>query len=94
MFAKDDEAAREWIRDGVTAAKAKSLTWQEQRQQGQLRMPSFKRRLSARQIADPLAMFFIQRAALEMPGFQRHLQPGDEDALSAYIRWLRAQGTQ
>ncbi len=178
MFARDDEAVREWIRDGVTAAKAKSVTWQEQRRLGALRMPAFKRRLSATQIADlvafvdasagrpepadssakaglrrarelgcvgchgaggrferpnpgsfrgyvpawdgrdfadlvrsraefgewverglsrrfegnPLALFFIKRATLKMPAYQRHLEPGDEDALWAYIRWLRSPG--
>jgi mono/diheme cytochrome c family protein len=176
MFAKDDEAVGEWIRDGVTAAKAKSATWHDQRAKGTLRMPAFRRRLSPRQIADlvafvdasagrpeppdslakaglrraqalgcigchgvggrlerpnpgsfrgyvpawdgrdfadlvrsraefgewverglsqrfernALALFFIKRASLKMPAYQRHLEPGDEDVLWAYIRWLRS----
>src|SRR6058998_2841841 len=32
MFAKTPEEIREWIRDGVTKAKAASLTWRQQRE--------------------------------------------------------------
>ena len=176
MYAKDRDAVREWIEDGVTAAKAKSVTWREQRERGALRMPGFEHRLTSRQIedlvafveasagdpepADSLALlglhraralgcvgchgaggrlerpnpgsfrgyvpswdspefaelvksrtefgewvergisrrfeanagarFFLGRAALKMPAFQRHLQPGDRDALRAYVEWLRS----
>jgi len=38
---------------------------------------------------NPAAMFFLRRAALHMPAFRDHLKPGDEDALWAYVQWLR-----
>jgi mono/diheme cytochrome c family protein len=176
MFAKDREAVREWIRDGVTAAKAHSTTWHDQREKGTLRMPAFRRRLTPRQIEDlvafveasagrpepqdslarlglrrakalgctgchgpggrlerpnpgslrgyvpswdgpdfpdlvrsraefsewvergvsrrlvknALARFFLRRGTLKMPAFQHHLDSGDEDALWAYVQWLRS----
>ncbi len=37
-----------------------------------------------------LAQFFLRRAALRMPAFERHLHAGDVDALWAYVRWLRS----
>jgi mono/diheme cytochrome c family protein len=52
MYAKDRDAVREWIEDGVTAAKARSATWQEQRKRGALRMPAFEHRLRPAQIED------------------------------------------
>ena len=177
MFAKDRDAVREWIEDGVPRARAASVTWRAQRDRGTLRMPAFERRLGARQIADlvefveasagrpepgdslarlglertrtlgcagchgpggrlerenpgslrgyvpawdgpdfpdlvrdraefdewvgrglsrrlagnALARFFIRRAVLKMPAFERHLEPGDEDALWAYVTWLRSR---
>ena len=30
------------------------------------------------------------RGALKMPAYERHLQPGDVEALWAYVRWLRS----
>ena len=175
MFARDSEAVREWITDGVTAARARSASWRAERDRGTLRMPAFKRRLGAGQVADlvafveasagrpapgdslakrgleragrlgctgchggggrferpnpgsfagyvpawdgpdfaelvrdssefrqwverglsrrfernPAALFFIRRATLKMPPFERHLEPGDVEALWAYITWLR-----
>jgi mono/diheme cytochrome c family protein len=175
MFAKNRDEVREWIEDGVTAAKAGSVTWREERNRGALRMPAFEHRLSAAQIEDLVAYveavagrpeptdslallgfararalgcagchgaggrlerpnpgslrgyvpswdgpdfpelvrsraelgewvergisrrfeanatarFFLRRAVLKMPAFQRHLEPGDKDALWAYIEWLR-----
>jgi mono/diheme cytochrome c family protein len=175
MFAKTPEEIREWIRDGVTAKRAASETWREQRKRGALRMPAFKRRLSERQIDDlvayvlamsgapepsdslaargleragalgfvgchgaggrlaqrnpgsfkgyvpswdgadfgelvrdraefdawvergvsprfdtnPFARFFLRRAVLHMPAYRTHLEPGDLDALWAYVQWLR-----
>ena len=180
MFARDRDAVREWIEKGVTDAKAKSLTWQEQRKQGALRMPAFGHRLRAAQVADLVAFveaaagrpepedslaslglqraralgcagchgaggrlerpnpgslrgyvpswdgpdfpelardraefgewvergisrrferdaaarFFIRRAVLKMPAYGRHLEPGDADAIWAYVGWLRARGEQ
>ncbi len=176
MYAKDRGAVREWIEDGVTAARAKSSTWREQRDRGALRMPAFERRLTPRQIDDLVAFveasagdpapadslaslglqraralgcvgchgaggrlerpnpgslrgyvpswdgpdfpglvrdrteftewvghgvsrrfasnagarFFLRRATLKMPSFLGHLDPGDEDALWAYVGWLRS----
>jgi mono/diheme cytochrome c family protein len=40
------------------------------------------------------ARWFLRRAALKMPAFERHLEPGDLDALWAYVTWLRASGTR
>lgn len=56
MYADSPEQIREWIRDGVTAKRARSQTWREQRRRGALRMPAFKRRLSRSQI-DHLVAF-------------------------------------
>lgn len=44
---------------------------------------------SERFARNPLASFFLDRAALQMPAFREHLRPGDEDALWAYVTWLR-----
>ncbi len=38
---------------------------------------------------NPAATFFLRRAALHMPAFRDHLAPRDEDALWAYVQWLR-----
>jgi hypothetical protein len=38
---------------------------------------------------DRLARFFLERARLVMPAYERHLAPGDLDALWAYVRWVR-----
>ena len=175
MYAKNETEVREWIRDGVTAVKAKSETWKANRKAGALRMPDFGDRLSAKQIDDlvafvmavsgedapedslalaghqragelgctgchgsggkfgrhnprslkgyipswdgadfpdlvrdrhefeewvehgrtkrfesnPIAKFFLRRAYLHMPGYERFLQPGDLDALWAYVQWIR-----
>ena len=35
------------------------------------------------------ARFFLDRATLLMPAYEKHLQPGDVDALWAYVTWLR-----
>ncbi len=37
------------------------------------------------------ARFFLNRASVKMPPYKPHLQPGDLDALWAYIQWLRSQ---
>lgn len=42
---------------------------------------------------NPLARFFLRRAAVRMPGFERHLEPGDLDALWAYVNWLREEAS-
>lgn len=41
--------------------------------------------------SNPLARFFLRRASLHMPGFRAHLEPGDVDALWAYVEWLRSR---
>ena len=38
---------------------------------------------------NPAALFFLRRAALHMPAFREHLEPGDEEAIWAYVQWLR-----
>jgi mono/diheme cytochrome c family protein len=40
---------------------------------------------------NPLAMYFLRRAAVHMPAFERFLEPGDLDALWAYVGWLRGR---
>src|SRR5512132_2182880 len=39
MYAKSLDEIRQWSEDGVTAKKAKSETWHEQRRLGVLKMP-------------------------------------------------------
>ncbi len=46
--------------------------------------------VSRRLASNPLARYFLRRAALHMPRFERHLEPGDLDALWAYVTWLRS----
>jgi len=46
--------------------------------------------VSKRFAANPAATFFLKRAMLHMPHYRKHLQPGDPDALWAYVTWLRA----
>lgn len=175
MFAKNDDEIREWIRDGVTTAKASSETWRAARERGALRMPAYGDRFGERGLDDlvayvnamagnpapedslaaaglaraeelgctgchgpggrlappnpgslkgyvpswdgrdfaelvrdrrefhqwvangvsdrfarrPAARFFLDRAALRMPAYRDHLRPGDEEALWAYVTWLR-----
>jgi len=73
MYAKTEQAVREWIRDGVPAGKRASTTWRADRERGTLRMPAFGRRLDARQIEDLVA--FVSA----MAG-----RPEPEDSLAAY----------
>ena len=46
--------------------------------------------VGARFRGDAAARFFLERARLRMPAYERHLQPGDLEALWAYVRWLRS----
>lgn len=46
--------------------------------------------VSERFRANPAASFFLRRAALHMPAYEKHLEPGDLEALWAYVRWLRS----
>lgn len=41
----------------------------------------------------PAARFFLDRAVLRMPAYERHLAPGDLDTLWGYVRWLREGGS-
>lgn len=50
-----------------------------------------KNGISDRFDALPPAKFFLRRAALHMPAYERHLEPGDLDALWSYVGWLRAR---
>ena len=34
---------------------------------------------------------FLRRAPLHMPSFKKHLEPGDVEALWAYVTWLRSE---
>jgi len=38
---------------------------------------------------NPPAMFFLRRARLHMPAYEKHLVPGDLEKLWAYVSWLR-----
>jgi len=45
--------------------------------------------VSVRFKGNPFARFFLDRAVLKMPAYERHLAPGDLEALWAYVQWLR-----
>ncbi|MEY4070839.1 MAG: hypothetical protein RL721_1453 [Candidatus Eisenbacteria bacterium] len=45
---------------------------------------------SERFARNPLASAFLDRATLRMPAYERHLHPGDLEALWAYVTWLRS----
>lgn len=55
MYADTEEEVRQWIRDGVTGARAESETWRAERDRGALVMPAFGGRLGRRQIEDLVA---------------------------------------
>jgi len=59
MYADSSDQIREWIRDGKTAKRAASQTWQEQRKRGTLRMPAFGKRLSPGEIEDLVAFVTV-----------------------------------
>ena len=44
--------------------------------------------------SNPAAMFFLRRARLRMPAYERHLAEGDLARLWAYVRWLRSPAAQ
>jgi mono/diheme cytochrome c family protein len=52
-----------------------------------------KRGVSRRFEGNPAASWFLRRAVLRMPAYERHLGDGDLDALWAYVTWLRSNGT-
>ena len=50
-----------------------------------------ERGVSRRFETNPVATYFLKRATLRMPAYERHVGPGDVDALWAYVGWLRAR---
>ncbi len=77
MFAEGPGQIREWITHGVTAAKAGSASWKEQRDRGVLVMPAFGDRLTAEEIDDLTAM------VMAMTGWPA---PGDSLAAAGRAR--------
>ncbi len=49
-----------------------------------------ERGVSRRFERNPVARYFLRRAVLRMPPFEKQLEPGDVDAMWAYVNWLRA----
>ena len=50
-----------------------------------------ERGVSRRFEANPFATFFLRRAVLKMPAYEKHLDPNDVPALWAYVTWLRSE---
>jgi len=46
--------------------------------------------ISERFRRNPFARFFLERAPIHMPAYEDHLEPGDREALWAYVAWLRS----
>jgi mono/diheme cytochrome c family protein len=46
--------------------------------------------VSERFRTNPAARFFLERARLKMPAYEKHLKPGDLEAMWAYVLWLRS----
>lgn len=47
---------------------------------------------AARRFAtSPFARIYLERAPVRMPAFREAIEPGDIDALWAYVRWLRGE---
>lgn len=53
-----------------------------------------ERGVSRRFESNPLARFFLDRAVLRMPAYQRHLEVADVEALWAYVTWLRSPASE
>ena len=53
-----------------------------------------ERGVSRRVEGNALARYFLSRAVLKMPAYEPHLEPGDLDALWAYVEWLRSAETR
>jgi mono/diheme cytochrome c family protein len=66
MYAKDEGEIREWIRDGVPTVRAKSKSWQEQRDLGALKMPAYGDRLTSGEI-DDLVSFIMAVGGVRQP---------------------------
>ena len=50
--------------------------------------------VSRRFDSNPLAAFFLRRAIVKMPAYEKHLESGDVPALWAYVTWLRTEGSR
>ena len=50
-----------------------------------------ERGISRRFESNPLAAFFLERAPVKMPAFEKQSQPGDLPVLWAYVTWLRSE---
>ena len=50
-----------------------------------------ERGVSRRFEANPFARFFLRRAVLKMPAYEKHLDPMDVPGLWAYVTWLRSE---
>jgi mono/diheme cytochrome c family protein len=53
-----------------------------------------ERGVSRRFQHNSLAAFFLKRAAIRMPAYEKHLEPADVSALWAYVTWLRSDATR
>lgn len=53
-----------------------------------------ERGVSHRFDSNPFASFFLRRATLKMPAYQKHLEVADVSALWAYVTWLRTEGSR
>jgi len=50
--------------------------------------------VSERIDGNPLARFFVRRAVLRMPAYEKHLTPDDVPALWAYVEWIRSESAR
>lgn len=50
--------------------------------------------ISRRFDTNPFASFFLRRAMLKMPAYEKHARAGDVPALWAYMTWLRSSGSR
>ena len=50
--------------------------------------------VSRRFETNALAQFFLRRAVLKMPAYEKHLEPDDVPALWAYVTWLRSEASR
>ena len=53
-----------------------------------------ERGVSRRFEKNPFTAFFLRRAVLKMPAFEKHLEPNDVPALWAYVTWLRSEASR
>jgi mono/diheme cytochrome c family protein len=73
MFARDTGQIREWIRDGVSAARSQSVEWQDERDRGVMDMPAFGKKLTVSEISDLVVLIrAINRASTPTDSLVRH----------------------